>query len=86
MATAADIRFAVDRPASLIGVDTPTLLDPGYSPEGDAPDAAMLSLGFSLRLVINFAKAVGGRLDISDKKLTLTLPAVSQARRDTRTP
>lgn len=86
MATGADIRFAVDRPTSLIGVDTPTLLDPGYSPEGDAPDAAMLSLGFSLRLVINFAKAVGGRLDISDKMLTLTLPAVSQARRDTRTP
>lgn len=84
MASGSDIKFAVDRPASLRGVQTATMLDPGYSPEGDAPDAAMLSLGFSLRLVINFAKAVGGRLDIGDDLLTLVLPAVTQARRGTR--
>lgn len=78
-----EIKFAVDRPKSLRGVDTATMLDPGYSPEGDAPDAAMLSLGFSLRLVINFAKAVRGRLEIGDDLLTLILPAAAQARRDT---
>ncbi len=75
------IRFSVGRPASLRGLSEPLLLDPGFSPEGDAPDAAMLSLGFSLRLVINLARSLGGRLDIGNEAFTLYLPAAQQDER-----
>ncbi|MFD1787100.1 sensor histidine kinase [Sphingomonas floccifaciens] len=41
----------------------------------DSP-ASLLGVGFSLRLVRNLARAVGGALDIGDSELTLHLPAV----------
>ena len=47
------------------------------SPEGEAPGAAILSLGFSLRLVDSLARATGGRLDIGHNALTLHLPSAN---------
>ncbi len=73
---AAKVCFFVTRPRLLRGQPVQTLLDPRYSPGGDAPEGTMLSLGFSLRLVFNLARALGGRLDISAETLTLQLPAI----------
>ena len=69
------LRLDVVRPHSISDVPEKTLLDPGYSPEGEAPDAAMLSLGFSLRLVSNFVRELGGSLVIGPHNLSLLLPA-----------
>ena len=64
----------VARPAMLAGRDEHTLLDPGYNPDGDWPDAPVLGLGFALRLVRNIAAACGGALDIQPETLILRLP------------
>jgi signal transduction histidine kinase len=64
----------VARPAMLAGRDERTLLDPGYNPDGDWPDAPVLGLGFALRLVRNIAAACGGALDIQSDTLILHLP------------
>ena len=45
--------------------------------EGEAPGAAVLSLGFSLRLVDSLARGSGGRLDIGHNALTLHLPSAN---------
>lgn len=62
------------RPRSIRHSSAAELLDPGYNPRGDAPGAAMLSLGFSLRLVDSLARGCGGRLDIGANALSLRLP------------
>jgi hypothetical protein len=74
----ADVVLSVQRPERLRDRDEPTLLDPGYSPEGDWPDAPLLGLGFSLRLVRNLAAAAGGALLIQDARFVLRLPAASE--------
>ena len=65
----------VARPARLAGRDERTLLDPGYAPDGDWPDAPLLGLGFSLRLVRNLAVIAGGTLAIDGERFALRLPA-----------
>lgn len=70
----ADMMFAVDRPAALVGRDDHALLDPGYSPDGDWPDAPLLGLGFALRLVRNIADAAHGTLAIEPDRFVLRLP------------
>ncbi len=67
------LQLRIVRPVSIRSATAAELLDPGYSPEGEAPGAAILSLGFSLRLVDSLARAAGGRLDIGDNALTLHL-------------
>lgn len=69
------VAFRVTRPASLAGRDERVLLDPGYSPDGDWPDAPLLGLGFALRLVRSLAAAAGGRLDVDPDAFLLSLPA-----------
>ncbi|QLC21513.1 HAMP domain-containing histidine kinase [Parasphingopyxis sp. CP4] len=64
-----------DRPKLLEGKEETSLLDPGYSPDGDWPDAPALGLGFALRLVRNIAEEVDGRLDIEPRKFVLHVPA-----------
>jgi hypothetical protein len=64
----------VSRPQMLAGRDERTLLDPGYNPDGDWPEAPVLGLGFALRLVRNIAAASGGALDIQPEVLVLRLP------------
>ena len=66
--------LAIDRPKVLSGRDERMLLDPGYNPDGDWPEAPILGLGFALRLVRNIATASSGALDIQSDKLILRLP------------
>jgi signal transduction histidine kinase len=68
------MNLEIARPAMLEGRDERTLLDPGYNPDGDWPDAPVLGLGFALRLVRNIAAACGGALDIQPEMLILRLP------------
>jgi hypothetical protein len=75
------VRLLVSRPARLDGRDERALLDPGYGPDGDWPDAPLLGLGFSLRLVRNLAVAAGGALDILPEAFVLSLPATAEAAR-----
>lgn len=66
--------FAVTRPLTLAGRDERTLLDPTYGPEGDWPDAPLLGLGFTLRLVARLAAQAGGSLKIRSDRFELVLP------------
>lgn len=72
------LQLSLARPAGIRLTSAADLLDPGFSPEGEAPGAAILSLGFSLRLVDSLARAAGGRLDIADSALTLHLPSANR--------
>ena len=74
---AAMLQLDVGRPARLAGQDEATLLDPGYGPEGDSPDAPLLGLGFSLHLVRRLAAAAGGALLVGDDRFLLRLPAAA---------
>jgi len=71
------LQLRIVRPATIRFATASDLLDPGFSPEGEAPGAAVLSLGFSLRLVDSLARGAGGRLDIGHNALTLHLPSAN---------
>ncbi len=71
------LQLRVVRPLAIRFATAADLLDPGYSPEGEAPGAAILSLGFSLRLVDSLARGAGGRLEIGHNALTLHLPSAN---------
>lgn len=71
------LQLRIVRPAAIRFATAADLLDPGFSPDGEAPGAAILSLGFSLRLVDSLARSVGGRLDIGHNALTLHLPSAT---------
>lgn len=73
------VALRVTRPALIAGREERTLLDPGFSPEGDFPDAPVLGLGFALRLVRSLALAARGRLDIAAGEFVLSLPARAEA-------
>jgi signal transduction histidine kinase len=66
--------LTVVRPRALAGRDEKMLLDPGYNPDGNWPDAPVLGLGFALRLVRNLAIASGGMLEIDSARFYLCLP------------
>lgn len=72
-----DVAFNVSRAAALAGRDDAALLDPGYGPDGDWPDAPLLGLGFTLRLVARLATQAGGRLSILSDRFVLALPAAA---------
>lgn len=65
-----------DRPARLKGLDEHQLLDPGYGADGDWPDAPLLGLGFSMRLVRSLALAQECSLRIENERILLELPVV----------
>ncbi|MBA3942303.1 MAG: histidine kinase [Sphingopyxis sp.] len=71
------LQLRIVRPVPIRFATAADLLDPGFSPEGEAPGAAILSLGFSLRLVDSLARAAGGRLEIGHNALTLHLPCAT---------
>ena len=73
--------LSIDRPQAIAGMDERSLLDPGYSPDGDWPGAPVLGLGFSLRLVRNLADAVGGALVVGEARFSLYLPPFEPAER-----
>ena len=66
--------LTIMRPRALFGRDEKMLLDPGYNPDGNWPDAPVLGLGFALRLVRNLAIASGGMLEIDATRFHLSLP------------
>lgn len=66
--------LTIVRPRALAGRDEKMLLDPGYNPDGNWPDAPVLGLGFALRLVRNLAIACGGMLEIDSSRFYLSLP------------
>ncbi|MEJ7935072.1 HAMP domain-containing sensor histidine kinase [Sphingobium sp. AN558] len=70
--------LAIDRPASLVGMEEAQLLDPGYTPEGDWADGPLLGLGFSLRLIRSLATGAGGALDIETGRFLLAIPAAQK--------
>ena len=72
--------LTIMRPRALIGRDEKMLLDPGYNPDGNWPDAPVLGLGFALRLVRNLAIASGGMLEIDTTRFHLSLPLRSGGR------
>jgi hypothetical protein len=71
------IVLSVDRPSRLAGAAEAVLLDPGFGPEGDAPDAPLLGLGFSLHLVRRLAATAGGTLTIEPERFLLRLPVAA---------
>lgn len=73
--------LSIDRPKAIEGLDEHSLLDPGYSPDGDWPGAPALGLGFALRLVRNLAEAVGGALLIGTSRFILYLPPLDSVER-----
>lgn len=73
------ICLRLSRPAAVAGLDEQDLLDPGYSPDGDWPEAPALGLGFALRLVRNLAEAGGGALLIDEDSFALLLPSAEEA-------
>ena len=66
--------LSVARPKSLAGLSDAVLLDPGYDPEMPYPDAPLLGLGFTLRLIAGLARDVGGRFTITGDAFVVTLP------------
>ncbi|WP_246152732.1 sensor histidine kinase [Sphingomonas montanisoli] len=66
--------MVIVRPRALAGRNEKMLLDPGYNPDGNWPEAPVLGLGFALRLVRNLAIACGGMLDIDSQRFYLSLP------------
>lgn len=73
------IIFDIDRPAALRGLEEADMFDPGYGPDGEGPDAPLLGIGFSLRLVRNLARSGSGNFYIQDDHFTLVLPAFIEA-------
>lgn len=81
------ITLAMDRPSSLRGMDEAALLDPGFAAEdSNWPDASLLGLGFSLRLIRSLAASAGGALDVEADRFRLTLPAAGIADMETGAP
>ncbi|AYJ85599.1 sensor histidine kinase [Sphingomonas paeninsulae] len=70
------IILTISRPAVLHGRDERALLDPAYGPEGEWPDAPILGLGFTLRLIANLARETGAKLKLTDDAFSLLLPPV----------
>lgn len=73
------VTLRVARPKALVDQEERALLDPGYSPDGDWPDAPLLGLGFALRLVRNLAEAAGGRFAIRSDSFALILPGAARS-------
>jgi len=73
------VLLAVDRPATLDGMEEERLLDPGYTAEGDWADGPLLGLGFSLRLIRSLAAGCGGSLQIEPDRFLLAMPAMTVA-------
>ncbi|MGE3395923.1 MAG: sensor histidine kinase, partial [Sphingomonas sp.] len=72
------LRFAIDRPRIVAGLDEMALLDPVNSPAGDWPGAPGLGLGFALSLVRKLSQANGGDLAIGADSVQLFVPKAGE--------
>jgi len=68
------LMIGFDRPGRLKGLEEHEMLDPGYGSDGDWPDAPLLGLGFSMRLIRSLAQGQGGALHIESERILLELP------------
>ncbi len=68
------IAFHLTRPSCLMGLTSEAMVDPGYGPEGEWPDAPALGLGFTLRLISNMARAANAKFSIETDGFVLNLP------------
>lgn len=71
------VLIGFDRPSRLKGLDEAQLLNPGYGTDGDWPDAPLLGLGFSLRLIRSLASAQGGSMLVEGDRIMIALPAAA---------
>ncbi len=69
--------LSLPRPNALIGRGERQLLDPGQGDHEAWPDAPLLGLGFTLRLISRMAREAGGRLVILADRFELILPRVT---------
>lgn len=68
-----DVRIGISRPMATVGLSEGMLLDPSYvASEGEA--AAILGLGFALRMVRGLARMVGGDVQVEQGTLAVFLP------------
>lgn len=72
------VTCSVSRPVAIQGRDERSLLDPAYGPDGDWPDAPLLGLGFTLRLIARLAAQAGGSFATRDDSFDLTLPVQAE--------
>ncbi|MGE0178823.1 MAG: sensor histidine kinase, partial [Sphingomonas sp.] len=72
------LRFAIDRPRIVAGLDEMALLDPVNGPAGDWPGAPGLGLGFALSLVRKLSQANGGDLAIGADSVQLFVPKAGE--------
>ena len=70
------VMFSIVRPVVLHGLDERMLLDPSYGPDGEWPDAPLMGLGFTLRLVARLARQAGSKFVVSSDRFTLSFPGV----------
>ena len=80
-ASGGQTKLTVARPAALSGVTEAVLLDPAYAPEMPYPDAPLLGLGFTLRLIRSLARDAGGQFAVLPDRFVLTFPS-AQVRAD----
>ncbi len=73
------VLLTLSRPTVLDGRDERALLDPSYGPEGEWPDAPILGLGFTLRLIANLARETSATLTLDNDAFRLMLPAAMTA-------
>jgi His Kinase A (phospho-acceptor) domain len=69
-------RFMLTLPSKLSGLSEEELLGSGPAATASVGGSPLLGLGFSLRLVRNLAKNVGGNLHFQNESLLVTIPAV----------
>jgi signal transduction histidine kinase len=69
--------LTVARPVALAGIEDARLLDPAFDPDTPYPDAPLLGLGFTLRLIDNLARGAGGRFAIRPDAFVVTFPAAA---------
>jgi His Kinase A (phospho-acceptor) domain len=72
-------QFKLDLPRQLSGQSEEDLLNSSPLPASNDLGSPLLGLGFSLRLVRNLSRSLGGNLQIQKESLLLTLPASQNA-------
>lgn len=66
----------ISRPCVLRDKSEGSLLDPDYALDGDWPDAPLLGLGFSFRLIQGLAQHANGRFLMLPDRFRVSLPAI----------